>query len=158
MARRINMKEAAITITILKWLELNNWEIVAFDFPQSGMGKMLHLNSNLRGKTKNKDSIIPDIVAIRDNICLFFENKEKLTISDFDKIAAIKVTQNYTEAIQKLLEGSRVDTIYYGVAFAQPPPKISIAATDADKVDFIMTVSPVFSIAILKGAHCFATA
>ena len=61
--------EEQVTKAILNWLESKSWEIVCFDFPQSGAGVSLHLNQELR-TTKNKGAFIPDIVAIK--IKLYF--------------------------------------------------------------------------------------
>ena len=38
------MKEEQVTKAVLKWLIANKWEIVCFDFPQSGTGRILHPN------------------------------------------------------------------------------------------------------------------
>ena len=62
------MTEEQVTKALLQYLTDNGWHIVCFDFPQSGTGRVLHPN-NADGE-KNKDSIIPDIVAIKNNISL----------------------------------------------------------------------------------------
>ena len=67
------MTEEQVTKSLLKWLSDHQWEIICFDFPQSGTGRFLHPNGDTN---KNKDTINPDIVAVKDNICLFFENKD----------------------------------------------------------------------------------
>ena len=66
------MREEKVTITMLKWLQSNDWQIVCFDFPQSGTGVSLHPNQNIREKTKNKGAIIPDIIANKNAKSLFF--------------------------------------------------------------------------------------
>jgi hypothetical protein len=63
MERRIT--EEQLTKAILEWLIANNWEIICYDFPQSGTGVSIHPNEELR-TTKNKGAIIPDIVAIKN--------------------------------------------------------------------------------------------
>lgn len=69
------MREENVTKKIIKYLKKNNWKIIAFDFPQSGTGIMILPDDNK--STKNKESIIPDIVAYKDKICVFFENKDR---------------------------------------------------------------------------------
>lgn len=64
------MREEQVTKFILKWLLDTNWEIVCFDFPQSGTGHFLHPNGST---DKNKDTINPDIVAVKDKYCLFLK-------------------------------------------------------------------------------------
>ena len=66
------MKEEQVTKSVLKWLLDNKWEIICFDFPQSGTGRLLHPNST---QEKNKGAINPDIVAVRDGVCLFSPQK-----------------------------------------------------------------------------------
>ena len=76
------MQEEQVTKSILKWLIENGWNIVCFDFPQSGTGHFLHPNGT---NHKNKDSINPDIVAVKGNTCLFFENKARFYYPDYQK-------------------------------------------------------------------------
>lgn len=38
------MNEEKVTKCLLKWLIDNGWEIVCYDFPQSGTGRLLHPN------------------------------------------------------------------------------------------------------------------
>ena len=83
------MNEAELTVGLLNYLDKSGWVIVCYDFPQSGTGLVLHSNKRKTG-SKNDKSVIPDIVAIKDGIVLFFENKEIYTQSDFDKINFIK--------------------------------------------------------------------
>ena len=78
------MTEENVTKTLLNWLIKRNWQIVCFDFPQSGTGILLHPNN--KSSEKNKDSINVDIVAVRDNICVFLENKNRFCYSDYKKI------------------------------------------------------------------------
>ena len=88
MERRIT--EEQMTKAIIDWLEINSWEIICFDFPQSGTGVSLHLNNELR-ITKNKGAFIPDIVAIKNENVIFFENKDRFVINDFIKIQNLPI-------------------------------------------------------------------
>ena len=74
MERRIT--EEQLTKALLLWLEAHGWIIICFDFPQSGTGIALHRNKQ-SGSSKNKGSFIPDIVVIKNETVLFFENKDK---------------------------------------------------------------------------------
>ena len=74
------MTEEEITKSILKWLIENNWEIICFDFPKSGTGIFLHPNGS---SNKNKDSINIDIIAIKNGISLFFENKDRFSFPEY---------------------------------------------------------------------------
>jgi hypothetical protein len=93
MAGRLT--EEQITKSILIWLEINGWKIICFDFPQSGTGFVLHPNPDVRELTKNKGAIIPDIVAFKDKTAIFFENKDRFVLADFEKLSAIKFGNSY---------------------------------------------------------------
>lgn len=121
MAGRLT--EEKITKLILIWLEANGWKIICFDFPQSGTGVILHPNSEIRESTKNKGSIIPDIVAVRGNIAVFFENKDRFVFSDFEKMNALKITTDYSNAISDLLRNYQIENIFYGIGLPNYVPE-----------------------------------
>ena len=127
--------EEKVTKVILNWLESNSWKIICFDFPQSGTGISLHLNQELR-TTKNKGAFIPDIVAIKNEIVVFFENKDRFVLNDFLKVQELKQTRNYTFSIDKLLKEYVYSKIYYGVGLAYTSKTEEKAQEHLDKIDF----------------------
>lgn len=132
------MREEQVTKALLNVLQQAGWTIVAFDFPQSGTGKMLHPNANV--SEKNKGGIIPDVVTVKGDVCLFFENKDRVVISDFDKLASIKNENAYSNAIAALLAGYVVNHIYYGIGL--PTAKWNAQGKSAAaKVDFVIGVT-----------------
>jgi hypothetical protein len=110
------MTEERVTISILNWLKEKDWEIVAFDFPQSGTGKVLHKNGSTN---KNQDTIIPDIIAVKGGVSLFFENKNKYYYKDFEKLNQLREDNQYTQDINSLLEEYHISRIYYGIGFPE---------------------------------------
>ena len=106
------MREEHVTKALLKWLIDNDWEIICFDFPQSGTGRLLHPNG---ASEKNKGAINPDIVAVRNRVCLFFENKDRFYFPDYEKVNSLIVDNQYTDAIATLLSGHNVEQIFYGI-------------------------------------------
>ncbi len=138
MERRIT--EEKVTKLILGWLESKDWEIVCYDFPQSGTGISLHLNKDLR-ETKNKGAVIPDIVAIKEGKVLFFENKDRFVLSDFDKLNSLKTKNNYSESIEKLLTNYDFSTIYYGIGIPKIENQITKVKKEIEKVDFVIFVN-----------------
>lgn len=106
------MKEEFVTKRILKWLIDEGWGVICFDFPQSGTGRFLHPNGSI---SKNQDSINPDIVAVKNGICVFFENKDRFYPPDYYKVNSLITENNYTEAISTLLKGFSVNRILYGI-------------------------------------------
>lgn len=148
------MREEQVTKAILKWLLDNYWEIVCFDFPQSGTGRLLHPNGE---NDKNKGAINPDIVAVRNGVCLFFENKDRFYFPDYEKVNNLIVDNDYTDDIAQLLAGRSVDMFFYGVGL--PTNKHNKSSKDAAHlVDFIVGVNTDKSISILENpkAICFA--
>lgn len=133
------MTEEQLTKHILKWLIASKWEIISFDFPQSGTGIMLH--SNTESNHKNKKGIIPDIITVKDNICLFFENKDRFYYQDFEKQNELITGDEYKDSINRILKNYYINNIYYGIGL---PSKIKEdnLIENKDLVDFIVTVDP----------------
>lgn len=140
------MTEEQVTKALLQYLTDNGWHIVCFDFPQSGTGKVLHPN-NAAGE-KNKDSIIPDIVAVKNNISLFFENKDRFYLPDYKKINELIVDNQYTNAIDNLLSDYRIEKIFYGIGLPTEKHKEK-SKESAHLVKFILGVNTDRSIDIL---------
>ena len=139
------MREEHVTKALLKWLIDNKWEIICFDFPQSGTGRLLHPNG---ANEKNKGAINPDIVAVRDGVCLFFENKDRFYFPDYEKVNGLIVDNDYTDDIAKLLSGHNVNVLYYGIGL--PTEKHNDKSQkSANLVDFILGVNADKSIAEL---------
>lgn len=139
------MREEHVTKALLKWLIDNKWEIICFDFPQSGTGRLLHPNG---ANEKNKGAINPDIVAVRDGVCLFFENKDRFYFPDYEKVNDLIVDNDYTDDIAQLLAGRTVDMFFYGIGL--PTSKHGKGSKDAAHlVDFIVGVEENKNVTIL---------
>lgn len=133
MERRITEEQA--TITIINWLETNDWKIICFDFPQSGTGVSLHPNEELR-TTKNKGAIIPDIVAIKKETVIFFENKDRFVLDDFMKVQDLRNNDDYSNSIKRLLEEFEYSKIFYGVGLVYSENAEQKTNLHLDKIDF----------------------
>jgi hypothetical protein len=151
----LKMREEKVTITILKWLQSNDWQIVCFDFPQSGTGITLHPNHKIREKTKNKGAIIPDIVANKGEISLFFENKDRFVLSDFEKINFIKTGGEYDNSIAELLKNYSTNKVYYGIGLPNSNLLEKKLKEHGYLVDFVISVNSDLEIEILKGEELF---
>jgi len=137
------MKEEQVTKAMLRWLMDNCWKIVCFDFPQSGTGRILHPKGN--NESKNKKAIIPDIVAVKDGVCIFVENKDRFYYPDYEKQNSLIVGNEYSDSITTLLKGYEVNEIYYGIGL--PTSKHKKGSIDAASlVDFIICVDDDFNI------------
>lgn len=138
MERRLIMREERVTINILNWLEENGWQIVCYDFPQSGTGILLHPNGDDRTE-KNKGGIIPDIIAVKEDIALFFENKDRFYQPDFDKLFEIKTENNFSDSLSQLLSGFSISKMVYGIGIPEEKKHLDKSKTQLDKIDFLIT-------------------
>lgn len=134
------MREENVTKNILQWLQNNNWKIICFDFPQSGTGVLLHLNNSNRTE-KNKGGIIPDIIAVKNDIAVFFENKDRFYQPDFDKLFEIKTELNYSDSLDLLLSDHNISSILYGIGISDIKKEIEKCILNIDKVDFLMSTN-----------------
>lgn len=141
------MKEEKVTKNILDWLEQNGWTIICYDFPQSGTGVLLHLNNNNRTE-KNKGGIIPDIIAVKNNRALFFENKDRFYEPDFDKLNQIKMESNYSDSLDHLLKGHDTSDIYYGIGIPESEKDIDKSKQHLEKVDFLISTNKMKEVTI----------
>lgn len=140
------MTEEQVTKALLRHLCDNGRHIVCFDFPQSGTGRILHPN-NSAGE-KNKDSIIPDIVAVKNNVALFFENKDRFYLPDYKKVNELITDNRYTEAIDELLSDYEIEHIYYGIGL--PTEKHNKSSEEHSVlVDFILGVNTDKTVTVL---------
>lgn len=138
------MTEERVTINIIKWLQEAGWVIICYDFPQSGTGVILHPN-NGKINEKNKGGIIPDIIAVKDNQAVFFENKDKFVLSDFEKVHLLRTTSIYINSLYKLV-GDR--KLAYGIGIPKLSKSIDKALNHKEKVDFIATTDNIGSVHI----------
>ena len=150
MERRIT--EEQLTKAILEWLISNNWKIICFDFPQSGTGLSIHPNEDLR-TTKNKGAFIPDIVAIKNETVVFFENKDRFVFSDFLKVEELKSTQDFKNSIEKLLKDFAYSKIFYGVGLAHTDKTELKTNENLDKIDFAIFLHQDNSIKVTFDNH-----
>ncbi len=148
------MTEEFVTKAILNWLISNGWKILAFDFPQSGTGRLFHPDDC--ESEKNKGAINPDIIAVRNGAAVFFENKNRFYYPDFEKVNLLIVDNKYTCAIADILEGENITEIYYGIGL--PVSKYSKRAIScSDMVNFVVGVADEGSVSSLsmQASVCF---
>ncbi|TXF87716.1 hypothetical protein FUA23_17435 [Neolewinella aurantiaca] len=130
------MDEAELTVGMLSHLSDLGWSIVCFDFPQSGTGYVLHSNKKSKD-SKNEKSVIPDIISFKNGVVLYFENKDKFTKSDFDKIKRIKNSDEYIESLRYLLRKFDWVSIYYGIGLPKSDSNLSRSLNELQSVDFV---------------------
>ena len=129
------MKEEDVTKGILKALIAAGWKIICYDFPQSGTGRVLHPNDR---DSKTLGAIIPDIVAIKGDVVVDFENKDRFVLSDFEKIDKLRKSSDYSESWERLLSGNHYSKIYYGIGMPMSDVNVSNAEKNSSMVDFVV--------------------
>ena len=129
------MKEEDVTKAIIKYLVTNGWQIICYDFPQSGTGRVLHPNNR---SNKTLGAIIPDIVAVKNGVVVDFENKDRFVYADFEKIDALRNSNDYSESWTHLLSGFTYSTILYGVGMPMTESNYSKAENFLSMVDFVI--------------------
>jgi hypothetical protein len=149
------MKEEIVTITILNWLKSNGWQIVSFDFPQSGTGISLHPNIEIREKTKNKGTIIFDIISNKENASLFFENKDHFALSDFNKLHYIKSSNDYSNSIKDVLQKFPTKNCYFGIGLPNSNHLEDKLSCYLHLIDFLFFINEDMEIMIIKGKEIF---
>ena len=135
MARSLKIKEEQVTKAIIKWLCSNGWQIVCYDFPQSGTGRVLH-PSNTTSKTEG--AFIPDIIAVKNGIVLNFENKDRFVSSDFAKVSRLKATNLYDDSFASLLKDYSYTKILYGIGMPYTDNNYRRSEEVSCLVDFIV--------------------
>ena len=143
----MKLREEQITKKLLMWLENHSWKILAYDFPQSGTGIILHPNENIRD-SKNKGGIIPDIIAIKDDVVVFFENKDHYDADDFNKIMMLREANDYSDSISKFLMDFKYSLILYGVGLPNTQTVKRKSVANIDKIDFALLVSEDYQVEI----------
>lgn len=140
------MTEEQVTLSLLSWLTARGWEILCYDFPQSGTGRMLHPDS-AQGE-KNLGAVVPDIVAVRGQDAVFFEDKNRFVLADFEKQHRMITRNPCAGSVARLLEGRGIQRVWYGIGL----PKSACGARLAPAlplVDFVLAVAPDKQIMVL---------
>ena len=131
--------EEFVTITIIEKLKKNGWNILCYDFPQSGTGFSLKQNNS---SSKNLNIVIPDVVAEKNGVGVLFENKDRFFLADFNKIEKLRTTDEYSNSLKLLIGGDIPVIMGYGIAFPHVKGQIEKAKLHFRKIDFLVTVSP----------------
>ena len=138
MERRLT--EERITRRVLSWLKDQGWTIVTYDYPQSGTGYSLH-SINRVESSKNDGVIIPDIVATKNGLALFFENKVQFSMVDIDAIVLLKDSRLYDGSISTLLKQFLpINEIRFGLALKDSKNNLKKLNEHQEFLDFAFLV------------------
>lgn len=130
------VKEEHITKSILVDLLDNDFQILAFDFPQSGTGVLL------KPEKISLPTMNIDIIALKENCIWFFENKDRYYPKDFDKLYLFKSNLFYYQ--KSFFEKFKLDLKNYQIKTFIGLPTIALNKIKQDKrklVDEIWAVN-----------------
>ena len=140
------MREEEVTLSLLSWLKNEKWFIISFDYPGSGTGIRIHKNGT---RFKNKDTIVPDIIAVNGEIALFFENKDHFCLKDFQKQYSNIHEGLYSDDVDRILAPYNVKKCLWGIGM--PDKKYNKHVNSHEwMVDFLMCVAEDKTIQIKK--------
>lgn len=131
------MNEEFITKSIIYYLKENDWIIFSFDYPQSGTGFLIHPNDRV---SKNKESMIPDIIAYKNNKCIIMENKSYYYEKDFIKLNELKNSIIYKNDLTNLMNRLNCNTLKCGIGIPENIYYLLEAESNSKLIDFIITV------------------
>jgi Holliday junction resolvase len=123
------MTEENITREAVRYLQHNGWVILSFDYPQSGTGYVLRPNESC---SRNKATIIPDIIAHNNDSCVFFENKVKFSENDYLKLKRLKLTNEYSKALDKVLSITGEKRVCIGIGLHDSKANIKFLLNHPD--------------------------
>lgn len=147
MAGRLT--EEVITRTILSWLKSSGWTLLSFDYPQSGTGYPLRPSRNTVGTSKNLGTLIPDVVAFKNQVTVFFENKVKFFQGDIDALVTLRGGGPYEHSI-KSLHGDLVShQSFFGVGLESTPYNVKKLTGAVSCLDFAVLVSADLTVEVL---------
>lgn len=154
------MGEGKITKKIIQFLKSNNWHILTFDFPQSGTGRNFKPSKECfeESANKNKEHIIPDILAVKDGVMVLFENKSYFYLDDFKKINELKINNCYEDDIEEFLKLLKIEVSkkYYGIGCVDDKKFYEEAEPYYELTDFIVTVNEMGIEVVYNPSHiCF---
>lgn len=131
------MTEAEVTLALRKIFLDNRWQILAFDFPQSGTGTIIQQDNSCE---KNKNAIVPDLVAKKANMGIYLENKNRFFLDDFEKINELRNNNKYNDGISKLFGGLIPDKMWYGIGIPDNTIHIKNSLKYTHMIDILITV------------------
>ncbi|QWD46613.1 hypothetical protein G6659_03700 [Polynucleobacter paneuropaeus] len=126
---------------MLSWLKDEGWIIVAYDYPQSGTGYSLHSKERMNG-SKNIGAIIPDIVAVRNDAAIFFENKVDFNLVDIEAISILRGSGLYDDSISVLLKSfNAVRKITFGITLQESSNNLKKIMEHKSSLDFAFLIN-----------------
>lgn len=143
------MTEEIITRTILNWLKIDGWLILSFDYPQSGTGYALRPDGDGLKGSKNLGTLIPDVIAVKNEVTIFFENKVFFFQGDIDALLSLREDAAYAPAIRTLHQNQPTHRSMVGVGLLHTPSNIEKLFNVEQFLDFAVAIGPNSNVKVL---------
>ena len=141
--------EELVTLSIIRFLKSMKFDIISFDFPQSGTGMVLHPNNRLG---KNEGVLIPDVIAKNSTKLLILEDKDHYDRSDVVKLRKLKTGETHSREIDKLVDEFALVSVAYGIGIPDEPKHVDRAKKEACDLDVILAVDAERNVVAVHGA------
>lgn len=100
------MREQEVTLAVEKYLKQNNWAILSLNNPFAGKSIWVKPKGGFRGK----GTLIPDIIANKDNFYMIVEAYEKLKIKDIEKLNKYSKLE-YLDSLKEIFSNKNLKVI-----------------------------------------------
>lgn len=134
------MREEVITKFAIQVLTAMGWQVLAYDFPQSGSTFRLRAASSTTGATKNQGSIIPDVVAHKGRTVVIVETKPHEDRADVVKLLQLREQwKGYSASLNLLIAPEAYDHVRFGICIGLTEQAISPSTLALD-LDFVLGI------------------
>jgi hypothetical protein len=146
------MTEEFITKSIMMYLQDNGWSLISFDYPQSGSG--YRFNRNLVNVCKStQNSIIPDVMALINDVLFIWENKNKFTLNDLLKYDNFATA--YSDSLESLKLSISFKGICFGIGLANTSYNVRKTLEYREKLDFAVLVDDTGNVTVhIQDPYC----
>jgi hypothetical protein len=77
------LEEEEVTRKLYDFLRAKGWEMLSYGVPRGMKARIIH---DIDSSFRSKDSIIPDIIAKKENVLLVIESKPEFSLEDITKL------------------------------------------------------------------------
>jgi len=143
----MTLSEEKVTRELIRFHQREGWNVVSFDLPETGAGERIPPNNRQTG-TKQRGSIVPDIVAVNGEILRLVESKPKFDMNDVRKLELV-LNGEYSQGIERKfghLEWESVE-VSIGLPIAENSTTLE---KKASRLDLSLFIQPDGGIEILR--------
>lgn len=146
---RDRLTEDFVTNAITAYLAASSWELRSVAAPGMGSGTILRPNPDATGRRpKIAGGVVIDVIARKDEMWLFLENKDRFSASDLLKLAEVRDSGRYSEDLARLT-GSRSAELRFGLGMPDTEAAREHVKARVAQLDCFVLVSPDRSCACL---------